>query len=148
MDFFFKLWNWHGMWWETRTFLGRQNILYRCKPTCRCGYSHEIVYDVRACNMCDVKTERWRQLIFEFSFDVTHVTHVIVINNLVEMSTPASRFAPVTYISSCRYSQLWILKLNHLGGRKKLTYPIIRNPTYHAYATKKNSDRRKISTYR
>jgi len=35
-----------------------------CKPTCRCGYFYEIVYDVRACNMCDVKTELWIQLIF------------------------------------------------------------------------------------
>ena len=62
-------------------------------------------YILLACNLCDVKNERWRQLIFasrkyelspSFSFDnVTYVTRANVIHNLVEISTPASRFAPV-----------------------------------------------------
>ena len=84
--------------------------LHRCEPTCRCGYFHEIVFDVRACNLCDVvKTERWRQLIFAsrkyelsplFSFDnVTHVTRTNFIQNLVEISTSVSRFAPVIMIT-------------------------------------------------
>jgi len=46
---------------------------------------------------CNVKTERWRQLIFAspFSFDITQVTRKNVIHNLVEISTPASRLVPM-----------------------------------------------------
>ena len=64
------------------------------------------MYDVFARNLCDVvKTERWGQLIFAsrkyalspaFGFyNVTQVTRVNVIHNLVEISTPASGFTPV-----------------------------------------------------
>jgi len=46
---------------------------HRCELTCRCGYFHEIVYDVRACNLCDVvKTEQWRQLIFASRIKQSH----------------------------------------------------------------------------
>jgi len=59
-----------------------------------------------ACVTCvDVKTERWRQLIFAsrkyelspaFSFDnVTHVTRTQIIHSLVEISSPAIQLAPV-----------------------------------------------------
>ena len=79
---------------------------HRCKPTCRCGYCHEIVCDAPACNLSDVKTEQWRQLIFAsrkyelsspFSFDNnTQATHANIIHNIAEISTPANWFAPVT----------------------------------------------------
>jgi len=61
---------------------------HQCEPTCRCGY------DVHACNLCDVKLNGGDT--YEFSFDnVTQVTCTNVLHNLVEISTPASRFAPV-----------------------------------------------------
>ena len=85
--------------------------LHRCEPTAWCGYFLEIVYDVHACNMCDVKTERWRHFIFAsrkyelsppFSFhNVTQVTRANVIHNLVEISTPSSWFAPDAQFSRC-----------------------------------------------
>jgi len=44
----------------------------------------------------DISTRRKYELSPPFSYDVTQVTRASVIHNLVEISTPASRFAPVT----------------------------------------------------
>jgi len=81
-----------------RLYKFRYSVCYhRCESTCRCEYFHGFVYDVSACNLFDgVNTERWRQLIFAWSkYELSPPCSFHVIHNLVEISTPASYFAPV-----------------------------------------------------
>ena len=94
------------------------NLFHRYKPTCWCGYFHVILYDVCACNLCDVvKTEWCGQLIFAsrkyelstpFSFDnVTQITRANVIQNHAHLLIPCILSI---FKKTMRTSMQWNLK--------------------------------------